>query len=105
MISFVHFNRSIQTSGGRTMPSPHGFEEFMATVDALVMGRNTYEVVLKYPWPYSEKPVFVLSTRPLPTTPPGAVVEQMAGEPAEIVAQLEARGFAHIYVDGGITVQ
>jgi dihydrofolate reductase len=78
----------------------------MATVDALVMGRNTYEKVLTFSeWPYGEKPVFVLSTRPLVPFPAGAVVERMAGTPAEILSQLGARGIAHVYVDGGITVQ
>ena len=85
---------------------PHGYAEFMATVDALVIGRNTYETVLKLEaWPYAGKCVFVLSTRPLAPAPPGAVVAHMAGEPAEIVAQLEARGIQHAYVDGGITIQ
>ena len=81
-------------------------EEFSSTVDALVMGRNTYDVVLPFPeWPYGTKPVFVLSHRPLPPAPAGAVVERMAGEPAEVLAQLAARGFGHAYVDGGRTIQ
>ena len=85
---------------------PHGYDEFMATVDALVLGRNTFDIVLKFPtWPYGEKPVFVLSRRALPPVPPGAVVERMAGEPADIAAMLSARGIAHAYVDGGITIQ
>lgn len=85
---------------------PHGYEEFIESVDALVIGRNTYETVLAFDrWPYGEKRVIVLSTRPIAPAPPGAVVEHMSGEPAEIVAQLEARNIGHIYVDGGITVQ
>jgi dihydrofolate reductase len=85
---------------------PHGYEEFMATVDALVIGRNTYETVLKFAgWPYGKKPVFVLSSRPLGPTPVGALVEHMAGEPSAIISQLEARGIKHAYIDGGITVQ
>ena len=85
---------------------PHGYEEFMATVDALVIGRKTFATVLTFDtWPYGEKPVFVLSTRPLAAAPPGAVVERMSGAPADIVAQLAARGIEHIYVDGGITIQ
>lgn len=85
---------------------PHGYDEFIASVDALVIGRNTYETVLAFDaWPYAEKPMFVLSTRaPIPA-PANAVVEWLSGEPAEIVRQLEARGFGHIYVDGGITIQ
>ena len=85
---------------------PHGYDEFMATVDALVIGRKTFETVLTFgSWPYGEKPVFVLSTHALAPTPPGAVVEGMSGAPADIVAQLAARGIRHIYVDGGITIQ
>ena len=83
----------------------HGYTEFMATVDALVIGRHTFETVLTFDaWPY-EKPVFVLSTRSLPPAPAGAVVEQMTGDPKAIVAQLAARGIRHVYVDGGITIQ
>ena len=85
---------------------PHGYDEFMATVDALVIGRKTFETVLTFDaWPYAEKPVFVLSTRALATPPPGAVVERMAGAPADIVSQLAARGVKHVYVDGGMTIQ
>jgi dihydrofolate reductase len=86
---------------------PHGYDEFMATVDALVIGRKTFETVLAFPsWPYGEKRVVVLSSRALDfSAVRGGVVEQMAGAPAEIVAKLAARGVRHIYVDGGITVQ
>lgn len=85
---------------------PHGYEEFMATVDALVIGRKTFETVLAFSaWPYGEKPVFVLSTRTLSPAPRGAVVEHMSGNPAEIISLLAARGIQHVYVDGGITIQ
>jgi dihydrofolate reductase len=85
---------------------PHGYDEFFASVDALVIGRNTYEIVLAFEtWPYGAKPVFVLSTRPLAAAPAGAVVEHLSGTPAQIVGQLASRGIGHIYVDGGITIQ
>ncbi len=85
----------------------HGYDAFIATVDALVIGRNTFETVLSFEtWPYGEKPVYVLTTRPLPApTPAGAVVARMSGDPRDIVSQLAARGVRHIYVDGGITIQ
>jgi dihydrofolate reductase len=87
-------------------PEPHGYEEFYASVDALVLGRNTYETALGFgQWPYGPKPVFVLSHRPLPPVPEGAVVEQVSGSPQEIVAHLSKRGIEHAYVDGGQTVQ
>jgi hypothetical protein len=45
---------------------PHGFEEFYGSVDVVVIGRKTFEVVLKFgSWSYGKKPVFVLSSRPL----------------------------------------
>ena len=85
---------------------PHGYDEFMATVDALVIGRKTYETVLALEaWPYGAKPTFVLSTRPLAPAPAGAAVERMSCSPAEVVAQLVSRGIQHVYVDGGNTIQ
>ena len=85
---------------------PHGYDEFMGTVDALVIGRKTFETVLTFDtWPYGEKPVFVLSTRELAPPPVGAVVERMSGDPAEIAMRLDTRGIRHVYVDGGITIQ
>jgi len=85
---------------------PHGYDEFMATIDALVIGRKTYETVLAFDgWPYGEKPVFVLSTRPLAPAPDAAKVERLSGTPPEIAAELDARGIGHAYIDGGITIQ
>jgi dihydrofolate reductase len=84
----------------------HGYEAFMASVGALVIGRRTYEKVLTFDaWPYGEKPVFVLSTHELPPPPQGAVMERLSGEPADILARLEGRDIRHVYVDGGITIQ
>ena len=86
---------------------PHGYDEFIASVDAIVMGRNTFETVLKLgPWPYHLKRVVVLSSRPLDlSVVGGGPVEQMAGPPSQIVAKLAATGARHVYVDGGITIQ
>ena len=85
---------------------PHGYEEFMESVDALVIGRKTYETVLAFEtWPYGEKPVFVLSTSAIAPAPVGAVVEHLSGDPARIMSELDARGIGHVYVDGGLTIQ
>ena len=85
---------------------PHGYDEFIASVDALVIGRNTYEIVLAFDeWPYGDKAVFVLSSKPLRDAPAGAVVERLSGEAGDIVSQLAARGYEHLYIDGGITIQ
>ncbi len=85
---------------------PHGYIEFMATVDTIVIGRKTFETVLTMnPWPYDKKRVVVLSSRPLDLSAAKGVVEQMSGSPAEIVSRLAASGAHHVYVDGGITIQ
>jgi dihydrofolate reductase len=85
----------------------HGYNAFMASVDAMVIGRNTFDTVMGFDgWPYGSKPVFVLTNRPLPSPPPpGAVLERISGSPANVVALLSARGFRHVYVDGGIVIQ
>ncbi len=91
---------------------PHGFDEFFSSTDVIVIGRKTFEVVLGFgTWPYGTKPVVVLSSQLLDfssiqfSSIQDGVVEQMAGEPAEIVSRLDARGFQHAYIDGGITIQ
>lgn len=86
---------------------PHGYDEFMVSVDALVIGRNTFEKVLTLgAWPYGAKRVVVLSSHPLDLSQAvGGVVEQMSGTPDEIVSQLAASGAHNLYIDGGITIQ
>ncbi|HZI76595.1 MAG TPA: dihydrofolate reductase family protein [Gemmatimonadales bacterium] len=86
---------------------PHGYDEFIATVDAIVIGRHTFETVLAFEvWPYGTKPVIVLTSTPSAwTAPAGAVCDFMTGSPAEICDRLRPRGLRHLYVDGGITIQ
>lgn len=84
----------------------HGYEAFFASVDALVIGRHTYETVLGFEaWPYGTKPVYVLSSASLRAPPAGAVVRHLSGDPSDIVNQLTASGVHHAYIDGGVTVQ
>ncbi len=84
-----------------------GYEAFMATVDALVMGSYSYEKVLSFDsWPYGAKKVVVLTQRPLsPPTDPAANVSFDSGPPANIVARQAQAGARHLYIDGGQTIQ
>ena len=85
---------------------PHGYEEFVATVDAILIGRRTYDVVMGFDTWFYTKPVFVLSrTLKSLALPKDAVCELIAGEPHEVLDQMKQRGFRHIYVDGGIVIQ
>ncbi len=86
---------------------PHGYDEFMASVDTVVIGRKTFETVLSFGgWAYGTKPVVVLS-RSLKELklPPGAVCDLMAGSPQEVVDELSRKGMSHLYIDGGVTIQ
>jgi dihydrofolate reductase len=84
----------------------YGYNEFIARIDALVMGRRTFEKVLTFEtWPY-QKPVFVLTHRPLEIpTELKQKVEALEGEPRIVVEKLSQRGLARLYVDGGRTIQ
>ena len=83
------------------------YDDFMSSVDALVMGRNTYEKVLSFPeWPYASTPVIVLSTKTkdVPQHLQGKV-RFLAGAPERVVSELAAEGRTHLYIDGGVTIQ
>jgi dihydrofolate reductase len=85
----------------------YGYQEFMNTVDTIVVGRNTFELVLTFDtWPYRDKKVVVLSSRPN-AVPPHLVdnVEWLSLPPRHLVDRLAAQGVAHLYVDGGKTIQ
>ncbi|MGF1690856.1 dihydrofolate reductase family protein [Photobacterium kagoshimensis] len=93
------------------IPNPEGsdmgFGDFMNRVDALVMGRNTLDMVLSFDcdWPYP-KPVFVLSNT-MAEVPAGYEdkIFLVKGELKDVVGQINAQGFNNLYIDGGVTIQ
>ena len=82
------------------------YNEFISRIDAMVIGRGTYEKVLSFPeWPY-EKKVFVLSTSLKQIS--GILNEKatlVAMKPAALLNYLSDKGFSNIYVDGGKVIQ
>jgi dihydrofolate reductase len=87
----------------------HGYEAFVADIDTFVWGRKTFEKVMTFDkWHHGDKRVVVLSSKPLdlgPARARGGNIEQMAGEPSGIAAELGAAGAKHLYIDGGLTIQ
>lgn len=80
----------------------YGYKELVASVDALVMGRNTYEVIAAAKmWPYQDKRVIVLSTT-LSSVSNNA--ELYEGDIVHLTEKLHSEGVKHIYVDGGVIV-
>jgi dihydrofolate reductase len=91
---------------GNGPPDDHGYNDFVSTIDSLVIGRKTYETVLGFGgWAYGEMPVIVLSSSELEKLPEGGNVERMSGDPVDIFNELESRGLDHLYIDGGLTIQ
>lgn len=94
-----------------TIPNPDnidmGYEEFISQVDAIVMGRATFETVCGFDvdWPY-KKPVFVLSNR-LSVIPQGYKdkVELVNGSLKDIIKKINNKGYNSLYIDGGKTIQ
>lgn len=84
----------------------YGYGEFIDSVDAIAMGRNTFDKVLSFDtWPYNKK-VVVLTHRPLEISDElSGKVEAASGPPQEVVDQLAGRNLNHLYVDGGNTIQ
>lgn len=87
-------------------PVKADYGEFISKIDAVVMGRGTFEKVLTFPtWPY-EKKVFVLSTtiKQVPAKLRGKVTV-LSMKPRELLNYLSDEGFSNIYVDGGKVIQ
>ena len=84
----------------------HAYKEFMNRVDAIVIGRGTFEKILTFPsWPY-EKKAFVLSTtlKQLPDTLRDKAT-LLSMKPKDLLSYLSGMGFSSIYVDGGKVIQ
>lgn len=94
-----------------SIPNPDnndmGYVEFTNEIDALVMGRTTFETVMGFdvPWPYN-KPVFVLSTtlREIPESHKNKAF-LVKGTLTEILGQIHRKGYERLYIDGGKTIR
>jgi dihydrofolate reductase len=95
------------TNSANQSGEDYGYQDFIDSIDVVVMGRNTYETALTFEaWPYTPKRVLVLSTRALkiPDRLPKNVTVQNAS-PTILLESLSADGATHLYIDGGNTIQ
>lgn len=88
-------------------PADTSFDEFLQTVDVLVMGRGTWDVFQGFgQWPYGDRRIVVLTHRPLALAPMfEGKVETMQGTPKQVMDRLAARGLTRLYLDGGQVIQ
>ncbi len=84
------------------------FLQFMEKIDALIMGRKTYEKVLSFGiWPY-EKPVFVLSHSLSQDDIPAHLKEKayiISAPLSDVITKLNQKGYKNLYLDGGKLIQ
>ncbi len=94
-----------------SIPNPEqndmGYAEFISQIDAILMGRNTFETICSFgiEWPYS-KPVFVLS-KSLDSLPEeySDKASLVKGSLSMILASIHEKGYYQLYIDGGKTIQ
>ena len=86
--------------------SDYGFADFIGGIDALVMGRNTFEKVLTFGEWFYKKPVFVLSNS-LTEIPKDIAdkAEIVKGDIASVIHKLNQQGYKNLYIDGGKVIQ
>lgn len=85
----------------------HGFETFIESIDAIVMGRETFETVCGFqPWPYKQ-PVFVLSQNLDLIDIPDSLRDKVSvvRSVQKALALADQNGWLRLYVDGGLTIQ
>lgn len=94
-----------------SIPNPEnndmGYITFIDNIDAIVMGRNTFETVCNFDieWPY-HKPVFVLSKSLKKISAKlKNKAELINGSPEIILSELNNNGYKRLYIDGGATIQ
>ena len=92
------------------IPNPEnndfGFADFIENIDAIVMGRNTFQKVLTFgDWPYT-KPVYVISSslKKIPDELSDNVTI-LNSNPSELVKRLNQEGHKNLYIDGGLLIQ
>jgi dihydrofolate reductase len=81
----------------------HGYGPFFAGVDALVIGRGTYDTVLGFPeWPYGGKRLIVCTAHP---ASPRHGEELWSGPPRALAERLDREGVRRVYLDGGALIR
>ncbi len=81
-------------------PKESGYEEFYSTIDALVMGRKTYEFIQNYgTWPYGDKPVWICTRKKI--EPMNGANIQKETSPGDVVKTASKMGIIHLWLVGG----
>ncbi len=83
-----------------------GYEKFMESIDCIVMGRITFETVLKFdPYPFENVPVIVVSKNPYYKIELKHQITIFTRPLRELIPFLESKKYQNVYVDGGKLIQ
>jgi dihydrofolate reductase len=86
-----------------TSGEDYGYDAFISSIDAIILGRNTYETALGFGiWPYRNLRVIVLTHRPLDARHGEIAYE---GELAPLLKKLHEDGVRKAYLDGGAAIR
>lgn len=83
----------------------YGYKRFFATVDAVVLGRKTYDTVLGFgtgAWPYEPKRCVVITSDTSRVSLYGE--EFFSGELSVLLGRLGSDGVRRVYLDGGTLI-
>lgn len=83
------------------------YPEFIKSIDAIVMGKNTFNIVCSFggDWPYP-KPVFVVSNslKEIPEKYKDKI-QLLNGSVENILKEIHSQGYKNLYIDGGVNIQ
>jgi dihydrofolate reductase len=81
----------------------YGYADFVKTVDAVIVGRKTYDKVLSmgYDFPHADKDAYIITRTPRPSI---GSVKFYTGELRTLVIKLKSEKGKTIYCDGGAEI-
>ena len=85
-----------------------GFKSFLESVDQIIMGRKTFDQVMKFDnWPYNNTKMIVLTSKniEIPEKLRETVTISNTSSPEQLVKELSDQSINHIYIDGGLVIQ
>lgn len=81
----------------------YGYAEFIKTVDAVIVGRKTYDKVISmgFDFPYADKDAYVITRTPSPDL---GSVKFYTGDLKSLVDKLKSEKGKNIFCDGGAEI-
>ena len=81
----------------------YGYANFIETVDAVIVGRKTYDKVLSmgFEFPHTDKDAYIITRTSRPDL---STVKLYSGSLEELIAKLKSKSGKNIFVDGGAEI-